>query len=259
MVGAYSGIILKPVEKYRRGRSRAPKTETASASVSRSQSLQALPEVRSSRSPAPSSDRNNNNREISHLKTPQPSTQEEAPPRPNLAGTMALASGKSLGKLLSVTTKGILVDYPVAAAEGFHALPRLWGDEVPDYGTVTGVGSGFAVAGKSFAVGIGHGFRDLARQPAEGMAKEGGWGAVKGVAKGSASLFSKTIAGSVGLLAYPGLGIAKSLWAVTHGETGVVVAVARRVEGDWRAGRMSARVKHAVLEAYYQANVGGAV
>ena len=77
---------------------------------------------------------------------------------------MALASGKSLGKFFSAYTKGMLVDCPLAAAEGFHALPRLWGDEVPDYGTVTNVQSGFLVAGKSFALGIGHGFRDLARQ-----------------------------------------------------------------------------------------------
>lgn len=172
---------------------------------------------------------------------------------------MALASGKSLGKFFSVAVKGVLVDYPLAAAEGFHAMPRLWGDEVPDYGTVTNVQSGFAVAGKSFALGIGHGFRDLARQPAEGMAKEGSWGAVKGIAKGSASLVSKTVAGSVGLLAYPGLGITKSLWAVTHGETGVLVAKAKREEGEWRAGRMSGRVQHTVLESYYRANVGGAV
>jgi hypothetical protein len=170
---------------------------------------------------------------------------------------MALASGKSLGKFFSAYTKGMLVDCPLAAAEGFHALPRLWGDEVPDYGTVTNVQSGFLVAGKSFALGIGHGFRDLARQPAEGMAKEGGWGAFKGVAKGSASLVSKTVAGSVGLVAYPGLGITKSLWAVTHGETGVTVANAKRAEGEWRARRVDGRAKRVVLEAYYRANVGG--
>jgi hypothetical protein len=172
---------------------------------------------------------------------------------------MALASGKSLGKFFSAYTKGVLVEMPLATAEGFHALPRLWGDTVPDYGRVTGVQSGFAVAGKSFFLGMGHGFRDLARQPAEGMEREGAWGAVKGVAKGGASLVSKTVAGSVGLVAYPGLGITKSLWAVTHGETGVVVARAKRVEGEWRAGRVSGRAKRAVLEAYYQANVGGAV
>lgn len=145
---------------------------------------------------------------------------------------------------------------PLATTEGFHALPRLWGDEVADYGTVTNVSSGFVVAGKSFALGIGDGFRDLARQPAEGMAKEGGWGAAKGVAKGSASLLSKTLAGSLGLVAYPGLGITKSLWAVTHGETGVRVAKARRGEGEWRAGRAGQKMRRGVLDAYHKAWFG---
>lgn len=146
---------------------------------------------------------------------------------------------------------------PLATAEGFHALPRLWGDPVPDYGSVTNVQSGFTVAGKTFVLGMGHGFRDLARQPAEGLAKEGGWGAVKGFAKGGASLVSKTVAGSVGLVAYPGLGITKSLWAVTHGETGQGVARARRVEGEWRAGRAGRGIRRVVGEVYYRANVGG--
>jgi len=145
---------------------------------------------------------------------------------------------------------------PLATAEGFHALPRLWGDEVADYGSVTNVSSGFVVAGKSFALGIGDGFKDLARQPAQGMARDGGWGAVKGVAKGSGSLLSKTLAGSLGLVAYPGLGITKSLWAVTHGETGVRVAGARRGEGEWRARRAGERVRRGVLDAYFGAIVG---
>ena len=171
---------------------------------------------------------------------------------------MALASGKSLGKFFSAYAKGALVDMPLATAEGFQALPRLWGDQVPDYGTVTGVGSGFVVAGKSFALGIGHGFRDLARQPAEGFAEQGAWGAVKGVAKGGGSLVSKTVSGSLGLVAYPGQGITKSLWALTHGETGKRVVEARWGEGRWRAGFADQMERDAVLREYYNANVSGA-
>jgi hypothetical protein len=170
---------------------------------------------------------------------------------------MALASTKSLGKFFSSYTRGGLVDMPLAAAEGFRSLPRLWGDEVPDYGKVTDWKSGAVVAGKSFALGIGDGFKDLARQPAEGMAKEGAWGAIKGVAKGSGSLLSKTVGGSFGLLAYPGQGITKSLWTWTHGETGKRVVEARRVEGQWRAGSADDRTRQAVLREYYNANVGG--
>lgn len=146
---------------------------------------------------------------------------------------------------------------PLAAAEGFRSLPRLWGDEVADYGKVTDWKSGAVVAGKSFALGIGDGFKDLARQPAEGMAKEGAWGAFKGVAKGSGSLLSKTVSGSLGLIAYPGQGITKSLWTWTHGETGKKVVEARRVEGRWKAEGAGDGVRQAVLRGYYNANVNG--
>jgi len=170
---------------------------------------------------------------------------------------MALASTKSLGKFFSSYTRGVLVDMPLATAEGFRSLPRLWGDEPASYGKVTDWKSGAVVAGKSFALGIGDGFKDLTRQPAEGMAKEGAWGALKGVAKGSGSLLSKTVSGSLGLVAYPGQGITKSLWTLTHGETGKKVVEARRVEGKWRAGAADERTRHAVLREYYNANVSG--
>lgn len=168
---------------------------------------------------------------------------------------MALASGKSLGKFFTSYSQGVFVDMPLATAEGFRSLPRLWGDEVKDYGKVTDVQSGFLVAAKSFGLGIGDGVRDLGRQPAQGMAKEGAWGALKGVAKGTGSLLSKTVSGSLGLVAYPGQGIAKSLWTLTHGETGKNVMEARRLEGLWRAGNVDDSVRHYVLRGYYNANV----
>ena len=170
---------------------------------------------------------------------------------------MALASSKSLGKFFTSYTKGVLVDMPLATAEGFRSLPRLWGDEVVDYGKVTDWKSGAVVAGKSFALGIGDGFKDLARQPAEGMAKEGAWGEVKGIARGSGSLVTKSVGGSLGLVAYPGQGIAKSLWNLGHGEMGRRVVVARREEGMWRAGNVGERAREVVLREYDNANAGG--
>jgi hypothetical protein len=169
---------------------------------------------------------------------------------------MALASGKSMGRFFTSYSQGFFVDMPLAAAEGFRSLPRLWGDEIKDYGKVTNVQSGFLVAAKSFGLGIGDAVRDLGRQPAEGMAKEGAWGALKGVAKGTGGLLSKTASGSLGLVAYPGQGIAKSLWALTHGEAGKRVIEARRLEGLWRAGNVDDNVRHTVLRGYYDANVG---
>jgi hypothetical protein len=261
MVQTSTGIFLKPAEEYRRSRSRSatpgPKMPTNNNSSSGSR-----PQPRPS-STARSSSTDALATEHNSLPPPTSTPNEHplatspAPPRPNVAGSMALASTKSLGKFFSSYTKGGLVDMPLAAAEGFRSLPKLWGSEVPSYGDVTDYQSGFVVAGKSFALGIGDGFKDLARQPAEGMAKEGAWGALKGVAKGSGSLLSKTVSGSLGLLAYPGQGISKSLWSLTHGETGKRVVEARREEGKWRAGTVQESVRQVVLRGYYDLIVGG--
>jgi hypothetical protein len=59
----------------------------------------------------------------------------------------------------------------------------------------------------------------------------------------------------LGLVAYPGQGITKSLWALTHGETGRRVVEARRGEGRWRVGVVDERTRQAVLREYYNANV----
>lgn len=149
----------------------------------------------------------------------------------------------------------MLVDMPLATAEGFRALPGLWGEETKSYGTVTSIQSGFAVAGKSFIFGISDGVRDLARQPVQGAQKDGAWGAVKGVAKGSGSFVAKTVSAGLGVVAYPGQGICKSLWAVRHGETKRKVGEARWVEGAWGVGRVGGDVRGVVGRAYYEMNV----
>lgn len=264
IVQSSTGIFLKPAEEYRKGRSRsaAPGSrKPTSTSTSRPQSRQPSPTRSSSDTistihnaqlpPTAPTSAPNDQQPFLPPQEPSPTS------RPNVAGSMALASSKSLGKFFSSYTKGVLVDMPLATAEGFRSLPRLWGSEVPSYGNVTDWKSGAVVAGKSFALGISDGLRDLGREPAEGMAKEGAWGALKGVAKGGGSLVSKTVSGSLGLVAYPGQGITKSLWALTHGETGKKVVEAKRVEGQWRAGSADERTRHAVLREYYNANVGG--
>jgi len=61
---------------------------------------------------------------------------------------MALASAKSFGRLTGGFFKGTVVDLPLAVAEGFRAVPRMWGEEVQEYGKVTNWKSGGTVAGK---------------------------------------------------------------------------------------------------------------
>jgi hypothetical protein len=173
-----------------------------------------------------------------------------------VAGSMALASGKSVGKIIPTLYKGALVDIPLALVEGFRNTPRLWGDTPTSYGQVTDWKSGGVVAGKSFVLGITDGFRDLAMMPGEGTKKEGWVGGLKGVAKGSGSLITKTVSGSLGLVAYPGQGIAKSIWASAHGEAGRKVVEARRVEGMCAAQIADKEVVDKVKRVYYEANVG---
>lgn len=168
---------------------------------------------------------------------------------------MALASGKSLGKFLTTYTKGVLVDMPLATTEGFRALPGLWGSETKSYGHVTDWKSGATVAGKTFILGMRDGVRDLAQQPVAGAREEGAWGAVKGVAKGSGSLLSHTVSAGLGVVAYPGQGICKSLWKVGHGETKRRVGEARRAEGSWVAGGKGVGTRREVVRGYYEMNI----
>lgn len=44
--------------------------------------------------------------------------------------------------------KGMLLDLPVAMADGFHHLPVLYGDKKMERGKVTGWKSGMIVGGK---------------------------------------------------------------------------------------------------------------
>ncbi|KAK5693994.1 hypothetical protein LTR97_009612 [Elasticomyces elasticus] len=129
--------------------------------------------------------------------TRSPNDGESVERSQNVASSMALAFGKSYRKFFSSYTNGMLVEMPLAVAEGYRRLPGAWGDEAKDYGTVTDWNSGGVVAGRSFVQGIGDGFRDVLMQPIKGGREEGAWGATKGIAKGTASLLSKTISGSL--------------------------------------------------------------
>lgn len=241
---AVGGIFLKPAQEYRRGRSRSKKPESRQSSPSKI--------TRTSRTSSTTGegmsliDRPDANHETLLQNGPRPMA---------VAGSMALASGKSLGMMVPIFYKAALVDWPLAATEGFRGMPRLWGEEVKDYGKVTDWKSGATVAGKTFALGIGDGFKDLVQLPGEGARKEGTWGAIKGVAKGSGSLLTKTVTGSLGLIAYPGQGITKSIWTLAHGETGKKIMAARRIEGIWRARHAGGTVIEVVEKEYYNLNL----
>ncbi|KAJ7162111.1 hypothetical protein C8R46DRAFT_1103536 [Mycena filopes] len=68
------------------------------------------------------------------------------------AGAMTAASGKSLGAVFATTARGVMVDIPLAVTHGMRSLPRLYGEDVRDYGEVRDWKSGLVVAGKTSAL-----------------------------------------------------------------------------------------------------------
>ncbi|USW56735.1 hypothetical protein Slin15195_G100540 [Septoria linicola] len=232
LVAAASGIVLASGEVYRQHQVK-PEISVLASAMRQSSTITAGP------NPADAI--------TSAEDLPQPSAEQDvadadggAKPEKHTipVGQMIGSSALSIAKVPHVWMKGMLVDMPHAAAEGFRRAPELWGEEASDCGRVTDWKSGFLVAGKSFVQGIGEGGRDLVMRPAKGAQKEGFLGAAKGVAIGTGSLVTKTVSGSLGLVAYPGHGITKSLYSTFHGATRKKVVAACYAEGQWRSQRL---------------------
>lgn len=154
---------------------------------------------------------------------------------PIVAGRMAGGFAKGFGKFNMALFKGAIVDIPLATAEGFRNVPRLYGEEIRDNGQVTGVVSGFQVGARNFAHGMVDGFSDPFKQTYETGKKEGAIGYVKGFGKGMAGFLTKTSSAAVGMVAYPGDGISKSLRSLSHGGTKKRIKMYKLVETEWLA------------------------
>ncbi|KAK6858737.1 hypothetical protein PG995_005301 [Apiospora arundinis] len=111
----------------------------------------------------------------------------------SLAAMKSTACG--VGSMAGVVTKGAFVDAPLAFAEGFRNIPRLYGEEPKDYGKMTGWQGGGVVAAKTFGSGFYHGLTGIVTQPYKGAKEEGAMGFLKGAGKGTAGLFAKPGAG----------------------------------------------------------------
>lgn len=151
------------------------------------------------------------------------------------AGRMATASAKNFGRLNLAVFKGLGVDIPLACAEGFRAVPKLYGEDVKDHGEVKDWSSGFEVAGKNFAHGIVEGVTDLWKKPYEEGKAEGALGVAKGAGKGLLGFGSKVASAGLGLVAYPGQGICKSIRHAAKSGTRKCIKMQRLVEGEYLA------------------------
>ncbi|KAF3017034.1 hypothetical protein E8E14_000242 [Neopestalotiopsis sp. 37M] len=118
----------------------------------------------------------------------------------------------TMGDIFWNHTKGIFLDLPLATTEGLRAVPRLYGQEIRDFGPIHDWKSGATVAGKNFAFGLAEGITDLFVEPVRGAHREGALGAAKGVGRG--------------------LGIFKSVRARTRTKTKESIRDALEIEGQ---------------------------
>lgn len=150
-----------------------------------------------------------------------------------VAGRMAGGVAKNAGRLVAAFYKGVVVDLPLATTEGFRNVPKLYGEDVKDYGHVTGVVSGFQVGAKNFVYGLADGISDPYKQTYESGKSEGTFGYVKGFGKGMAGLISKSSAAVIGIVAYPGDGICKSIRSLAKKKTGRYIQAQKTAESEW--------------------------
>ncbi|KAH7150277.1 hypothetical protein B0J13DRAFT_549849 [Dactylonectria estremocensis] len=128
------------------------------------------------------------------------------------SGVAVMATtANGLKDMTTSVTKGMLVDVPLALAEGLRNSPRLYGEVVSSHEPVTDVKDGCVVAAKNFGVGFYEGITGIVTKPMEGAKKEGAVGLLKGIGKGSMGLITKPGSAMFGLLAYPAQGAYKSV------------------------------------------------
>ncbi|KAJ5176202.1 Sterol 3-beta-glucosyltransferase [Penicillium canariense] len=147
------------------------------------------------------------------------------------AGNMAGATLQGFGKFSATYLRGVIVDIPHAAAEGFRRAPQLYGEKPKDYGHVHDWKSGAIVGGKNFVGGMTSGVAGMFTHPLKGLMEEGSAGAVKGLARGAMGMATKMPSAGIGLMAYPFHGISKSIEAAFRTKTPKAIVSARLREG----------------------------
>jgi hypothetical protein len=176
------------------------------------------------------------------------------------AGRMAGAGLQGFGKFSGTYLRGVIVDIPHAAAEGFRRAPQLYGEKPKEYGHVSDWKSGIAVGGKNFVGGMAGGVAGMITEPLKGALDGGKDGAIKGLTRGALGMATKMPSGElncfargnallifffffveagIGLMAYPFHGISKSIESAFRTKTPKAIVAARLREGYAHAQRMN--------------------
>lgn len=169
---------------------------------------------------------------------------------------MAAASAKKFGRLNMNVVKGAWVDIPYACTEGLRAVPKLYGEEVKNHGDVNNWSSGLEVAGRNFAHGMMDGVTDLWMKPYEEGKSDGALGIAKGVGKGLLGFGSKVTSATLGLVAYPGQGICKSIHHAAKPQTRKKIKASKMKEGEYLIRWVSADDVLTVLNGFKRRQQG---
>ena len=236
LTGCITGIVTRPIEEHQEQRRRQARADVLAALVEKYR--QKLSDTNSDKASVHSG-----------IST---TSRRPNPARSPSSGKVALAGMKSIGTFAPKAISGMMVDIPVSLADGLKALPSHYGDSMHDTGKVTGIGSGFAVAGKTFAWGMIGGLSDLVIQPYKEVQKSGAKGLANGLGKGAVGLVSKSGAGMFGIFAYSAQGIAKSLRSATHTRSRKSIEAERSFEGQWLVLRqqMNQREVDALMQKF---------
>jgi hypothetical protein len=167
--------------------------------------------------------------------SPYTAFQRAAPEDSTAKTTMtAVASfSKSFGKFNRRLFQGAIVDIPLAVTEGLRSVPKLYGEDVQSHGEVADAVSGFTVGGKNFVQGMADGLSGLYSKPMQGLKEEGALGFAKGTGKGVLGLATKASSAAIGIVAYPGQGITKSIIAPFKSSTRKAISSQRLAEGEY--------------------------
>jgi hypothetical protein len=178
MTKSATDIITKPIQTYRQ-----------QSQLKRESDLESQLPLRTAASPAPQSPT---------LTPPQAGP----PPRPRStrgcagsSGAVFLAGASGVGRFFGSFGKGFYIDIPVAAADGFRSVPRLYGEAVPERPPITDWKSGAMEGGRNLVVGLSGGLADLVVQPRRGAREGGAAGAAVGFGKGIVGMAAKTVSG----------------------------------------------------------------
>lgn len=174
MAKATTGIVMKPIQAYQERQRTLQVKEAPSEATS--------PHL----SPTPSQQGTRSRPHTSHGGSSGWST----------AGAVASASVSEIGGFFKSYGRGFYVDLPLAVTEGFRAVPKLYGENVPENEPVHDWQSGARVGGVNFVRGMSEGFTDLFVQPYKGGRDGGALGAAKGVGKGVVGMATKTASGT---------------------------------------------------------------